>query len=196
MTKLIVLDCDGVLTDYNRHFKSIYQKITNKDLHVLNDKSFHLHNYYDLKWENNEIKKDFFNQFNELAWDNVIPLPSSVEATQRLKIKGYKIIALSNVPEKYQDKMHQSLIKSGFSVDATIAFGRSDSNKSKKKYVEILQPAYFVDDLKTSFYELCLKTKNILIDAKLHDSPNNLYKQNVNINAIYKTLHDFVKVKV
>ena len=30
MTKLIFLDCDGVLTNYNRHFKSIYEKITNK----------------------------------------------------------------------------------------------------------------------------------------------------------------------
>lgn len=196
MTQLIVLDCDGVLTDYNKYFKSIYEEKFGTVLNITNEKSFHIHNYYDLKWENDEIKKDFFNKFNDSAWDTVIPLEGAIEATQLIKKKGYKIIALSNVPEKHQDKIHQTLVKTGFIIDATIAFGRFGSIKSKKKYVEILQPEYFVDDLKSSFYGLDSKTKNILIDAKLHDSPNNFYEQNVNINATYSTLYDFVKVKI
>jgi FMN phosphatase YigB (HAD superfamily) len=43
--KLIVLDCDGVLLNYNQTFGKIYEQYFNEPLTVTNSNAYHAENY-------------------------------------------------------------------------------------------------------------------------------------------------------
>ena len=110
MTKLIVLDCDGVLVDYNTYYGEMYQRIFNKKIEIINHNSYHAENYYGLTWENSQQKDYFISQFNLHGWHDMPALEGAVEATQTLKQQGYKIIILTSIPSSAQEKRHQNLL--------------------------------------------------------------------------------------
>ena len=189
MPKIIVLDCDGVLIDYMKHFAQIYNKIFNKNLEVLNPRAYYPENHYILKWENEKQKEFFFHQFNVHGWRDMQALPGSIQATKNLKQLGYKIIVLTSIPKEAEDKRHENLLALGMPIDATIACGYHKNVNQKKTYIEAINPEYFVDDLMANFKGIDSNCKHIFID---HQHPDVSFEKSEKIK-IYKSFSSLEK---
>ena len=191
MTKIIVLDCDGVLIDYMKHFGEIYHKIFNRKLNILNPKAYYPENYYSLSWDNDKQKEHFFEQFNVQGWRDMQDLPGAVKATQKLKKIGYKIIVLTSIPNEAEDKRHKNLLDLDMPIDATIACGYNSGVNHKKPYIEAINPEYFVDDLLTNFKGIESNSRHIFIDHKNPDIT--LEKtEKIKIHKSFSSLEEFV----
>ena len=116
------------------------------------------------------------------------PLEGAKQLIQAFKNKNYKIIALSKKDPILQDTLHSELISLGLNIDATIACGEKKFVETKKKYIQILQPDYFIDNDESSVKSVSDKTKAILIsNAKPLCIKNYKYLPNFN---------DFSSIKI
>jgi phosphoglycolate phosphatase-like HAD superfamily hydrolase len=194
--KLIVLDCDGVLLNYNQTFGKIYEQYFNEPLTVTNSNAYHAENYYGKKIPDNK-RKSFFEFFDKHGWANMEPLPKSVEATHLLKEAGYKILVVTSIPKNSQDIRHNNLINAGFAVDATIAVGHKLSKQNPKKmYLDVLNPEYFIDDLIDNFHQVEHDVNLVLIDSNAPDSPNFKFEHPILLHSTHPSLWDFVHTHI
>lgn len=191
MTKIIVLDCDGVLIDYITHFGQIYNKVFNKKLDILNHKAYYPENHYSLSWDDDKQKEHFFKQFDAHAWRDMQALPGAIEATQKLKKLGYKIIVLTSIPNEFEELRHQNLLELNIPVDATIACGYIKGVNNKKPYIEAINPEYFVDDLITNFKGIDSDARHIFIDHEHCDILVEKHEK-IKIHKSFSSLENFV----
>lgn len=169
MTKLILLNSEGVLLDYSKGFGEIYQKIFQKKLNVINPYATNINDYYDLIWKDENQKKNFYQQFNDFGGDDLPEVEGAAKAVSLLKKKNYKIIALSHIPGELQEAKHRNLIQKKINVDATIA----TVDSPREKLIEILKPNYYIDTLPLNFKSSDIK--NILIDTSDNAQVNHKY---------------------
>lgn len=192
--KIIVLDCDGVLLDYNEAFGRVWQEYYNKELPVFDGSLYHAENYYNLKWSHIDERKKFFNHFNTCGWSIMKDFPQSIEATHLLREAGYKILVVTSMSLSGQAMRHENLTRLGFAIDATIATGSKINNTNPKKtYIENLNPDFFVDDLLSNFEEINNQTNFVLIDNRASDSPNLITdRSSILLHSTHSNLWNFV----
>lgn len=192
--KIIVLDCDGVLLNYNETFGYIWEDFFQEKILVKNSNSFFAENYYGINIPK-EKEEDFYEHFNQKAWGLMNELPQAIEATHKLKEAGYKILVVTSINKSAQEPRHNRLLQLGFSVDATIATGlKIGQHNPKKTYIDALQPEYFVDDLIDNFHNLESKSHLILIENNWHDSPNK--DHNIKLHSEHPSLWNFVDTHI
>lgn len=190
--KLIALDCDGVLLNYNEAFGRVWYALYGELLPIKNPNAYHAENYYGVTLFGAK-RQEFYDFFNRSAWGTMNALPQAIEATQQLRKAGYKIFVVTSIPKAAQEVRHNNLINLGFAVDATIATGAHIKGVNPKKaYIDILTPDYFVDDLMDNFNNLDSDTELVLIDAKNYDSPNKNFSQPILLHSTHSSLWDFV----
>lgn len=194
--KIIALDCDGVLLNYNQAYGKIYSETFNQPLQVAKPNAYHAHNYWGIEWDKQLEKKSIFQSaFNEHGWKNMPALEGSIEATHLLRSKGYKIFVVTSMPEFAEKHRHENLTNLGFAVDATIATGsKKDKKNPKKPYIDALMPEFFVDDLIENFHNIDSPTKFVWIDWKCEDNDQSHHRlNNLRIHHEHENLLDFVK---
>lgn len=190
--KVIVLDCDGVLLDYNQTYAALLEDFTGQKITINSPRAYYSHNYCDIQLEPTK-KSEFYQLFNQKGWNLMQALPYAIEATHKLKKAGYKIIVVTSIPKEVEAIRHNHLLKLGFSVDITIATGeKTSSSNPKQQYIEKIQPAYFVDDLWENFSDISCDTKFVLIDYEEYDSPNLNISKNIKVHSKHTSLINFV----
>lgn len=191
MKPIIALDCDGVLLDYNHTFGIVYEKSFGIKPKIANCNAYHAVNYYDLSMNEDE-KNIFYSVFDKEGWKNMQALPQAIEAVDLLNDLGFEIVCVTAMPLHAENDRLFNLKNLGFKIDKVIATGGSINGKNpKKKYIEELNPQYFVDDLLHNFHDIEADTKFVLIEWKSFDNPNNGLDLNI---AHYKhdNLYNFV----
>lgn len=172
MKPIIALDCDGVLLDYNHMFGIVYEKAFGIKPKIINCQAYHATNYYDLSM-NEEEKDIFYSVFDKEGWKEMKALPKAIEAVDKLDELGFEIVCVTAMPCYAQKDRLYNLKNLGFKIDQVIATGGSiDGKNPKKKFIEQLNPIYFVDDLMHNFQEINNETKFVLIEWKTFDNPN------------------------
>lgn len=195
--KIICLDCDGVLLDYNNAYGKVWHKRYGEPIPVLDASLYHAENYYGIKWPSPEERKSFFEYFNEHGWGMMEALPGALEAVIKLKQSGYKIVVVTSMPPEKQAMRHENLIALGFPIDATISTGsKKNGINPKKKFIEELKPEYFVDDLVENFHNIEHMCNFVFIDNKASDSPNLKFQEKLNLYATHESLYDFVNTHI
>lgn len=194
MMKKIVLDCDGVLLDYNETYGRVLNNFFQKEISIKDSLAYHAENYYELVWKNNTERETFFEYFNIHGWSNMKALPKALEATQLLKDMGYHICVVTSIPQTAKNMRKTNLLELGFPIDEVIATGKKEGlNNPKKKYIENISPEYFVDDLLVNFQDINSSTNFVLIDIPAKDNPNNLLKNTISLHSEHYSLWDFVQ---
>lgn len=194
--KIIALDCDGVLLNYNEAYGRALEQFLGIKPNIVSPESYFCHNYFDVKLKP-EQKTEFFKFFNDKGWATMTDLPQSIEATKKLRQDGYKIIVVTSMPKMAQEMRHQNLLNLGFAIDATIATGKKQNNiNPKKSYIEVLSPEYFVDDLVENFHNIDSPTHFVLVDNEAPDSPNLNFEHNVKLHSTHNNLWDFVEKNI
>lgn len=189
--KLIVLDCDGVMLDYNEIFAYVWEDFFQEKLENKIIDSWHATNRYGVTIPK-EKEQEFYKYFDQKAWSLMNELPQAIEATHKMKEAGYKILVVTSINKSAQELRHNRLLELNFAVDATIATGlKVGIDNPKKIYIDALQPEYFVDDYIDNFHNLESNSHLVLIDNGFHDSPNK--NHNIKLHSEHPSLWNFVE---
>src|SRR6185437_7893087 len=90
--KLIAIDADGVLLNYNHTYGKIWHQRFGEVLSVKEKSAYHCTTYYGVV---NPPKKDaFWQTFDEHGWSDMEPMEGAVEACHRLVRAGYHLICV------------------------------------------------------------------------------------------------------
>jgi beta-phosphoglucomutase-like phosphatase (HAD superfamily) len=84
MSEIIILDCDGVILNYNRAYPKVWKSAFGVDLELKREGCFHAFNEYDCLFKSDEEKQQFYAAFTEEHWATMPPaLGKQVFATRR-----------------------------------------------------------------------------------------------------------------
>lgn len=192
--KLIVLDCDGVMLDYNSIFQYVWEDFFQEKLEVKIFDSWFATNRYGVQIPK-EREQEFYKHFDQKAWSLMNELPQAIEATHKLKEAGYKILVVTSINQSAQELRHKRLLELKFAVDATIATGlKVGKHNPKKVYIDALQPEYFVDDYIDNFHHLETNSNLVLIEQGFHDSPNK--NHGIQLHSEHPSLWNFVETHI
>lgn len=179
MKPLFLIDCDGVMLDYNQAFKEHYEKIYQKTLTLTKPKSYQAVEM----WGVGDMSKEDYHHFKKESaklgmWENMPALPDALEFVQEIS-QYFTVWCLTSMPVEYEQERLRNLQNLGFPIEKVIATSRIGTENPKKKFVEKLKPAYFMDDLLQNFVDISskLKTKLVFLDWKHEDSPNQKYSR-------------------
>lgn len=192
MKPLFLIDCDGVMLDYNLAFKQHYEKIYNKVLQLTKPKSYLA---ADMWGVGNMSKEDYHHFKTESAklgiWENMPALPDALEFVKEIS-QYFTVWCLTSMPTEFEQDRLKNLQSLGFPIEKVIATSRVGKENPKKRFVEDLQPMYFMDDLLQNFVDIDhkVKTKFVYLDWKHEDSPNSQY-QDLNPHITIHHYNDF-----
>jgi phosphoglycolate phosphatase-like HAD superfamily hydrolase len=196
---LIVLDCDDVMVDYNKHWATMYKRYFNQELNVANHKAYYASEYWGVDWTGRKAEeKEFYDHFTVHGWRDMDALEGAIEATHILKDYGYKIIVVTRMPASGEAARTANLKDLGFKFDAVIGTGHTNDHNPKKPYIEVLKPKYFVDDLIANFtgIETNNQTEFVWLDVGRHHPENEELKKTHDIAHIHNNLLEFVTTKI
>lgn len=186
----IVLDCDGVILDYNHTWGKILSKFLNKDVSPQKN-AYHASNVFDYHLTSQE-KKVFYKLFEEHGWQNMIPLDGALKALKILE-KKFEIHIVTSIPQEANKLRHSNLKSLDIMFSSLHTVGFHKTINTKKEIVNHINPIYFVDDLLKNFIDINKEINCVLIDLPGEDNPNLDFLKNnpKNYSLSYQSLLDF-----
>lgn len=192
---VVVLDCDGVLLNYNAAYPGVWKKAFNEPLPQINPHAYHAAAEYGAVFASQSHKERFYAAFDAEAWSTMPALPGALEACKILVEKGLHLVCVSSMPPEFANARQKNLYDLGFPIDTVIATGRVEGRNPKLEVLREIAPVAFADDLADNFYGIDWPMHKALIDYGQDDSPN----RNLDL-AIADTHHasllDFAKIFV
>jgi 5' nucleotidase, deoxy (Pyrimidine), cytosolic type C protein (NT5C) len=167
MNKVIVLDADGVLLDYNKAYPKAWKIAFGEDLAVKNPSAFYAMNVYGCRFSSVEQSFQFRDAyFSKEFWEDMPPMPGAVDACNRLVNHGYKLICVTKSPSMFKEERVSNFAKYGLPISETHCV------ENKYEILTKLKPKAFVDDQEENFLGLDSSIHLALIDDDQFDSPN------------------------
>jgi phosphoglycolate phosphatase-like HAD superfamily hydrolase len=197
--KIIALDCDHVLLDYNKAWAALYKNYFKKELFPTNHKAYYASHYWGVDWIGREHEEqEFYDHFTHHGWRDMKAMEGAIEATHLLHDAGYKIFVVTRMPPSGEVARSANLYDLGFKFDAVIGTGDSLEHNPKKPYIEALKPNYFVDDMISNFTGIDTNrhTKLVWLDIGLEHAENDTLRQTHEIDHIHNNLLDFVTTNI
>lgn len=197
---IIMVDCDGVLLDFNKGFAQSYYKLFNKHLSVVRENAYAAVREFGLEeYGNYKYFTKLFEKNNINIWEKLPELKNAVNPINRLIDKGYDVRCLTSMNPKYEKDRLYNLQSLGFKIDIVYPVCRSTAAQKgirnpKLEILKALKPIAFIDDLLTNFLD-CenLSTKFYLLDNEYAkgENPNELITEPLNYQVV-KSLDSFV----
>lgn len=191
--KKIVLDCDGVILDYNETWGKILSMFLNKEIKPKNI-AYHAYKVFDYQLTPREAEK-FHTLFHEHGWIQMQALEGALEAISILQEKQFEIHLVTSIPQEAHSYRKTNLENLGvlFSSLHTVGFHRNIN--PKKEIINQIKPVFFVDDLLQNFEGIENSTSCVLIHIPGEDNPNHTYGKisSLNIHSTHLSLLDFSK---
>lgn len=138
---LVVLDGDGVLWDYDQHFKVVASRTLGRDVHKVMD--VHLLEYrYNISSEEKALVQKAF----EDEWYNIPELPHAQALVEGVKSLDYDIVLLTAIPESAGDHRRRRVSDLGWDFKDVITVPLLGAAESKGRVVKDLNPVAILDD--------------------------------------------------
>lgn len=189
--KLIAIDGDGVLLDYNPVVGHIWLRHFGETITPKDTGAFYTSNYWGV--EEPERGHPFWDTFDQHGWQLMTALPGAVEACHRLVAAGYELVCVSSIPAHRAPVRLANLKSLGFPIERVVGSGAIAHHlpAPKKAAIEALGPAWFIDDeiRKLSGFEH--KLGLALVDTQSPDNPNNGVARD-HLDVVVSTFADFV----
>lgn len=175
--EIIVLDCDGVLLNYNRAYPAAWEAAFGEKLVLKNPGMHHAFNEYDCPFKDDAQKAKFYEHFTGDLWATMPPLEDALAACNELVELGYELVCVTTMPSQFHEFRLKNLTLHNLPISRTFSLGRDKSRpayNAKKELLLELKPVAFVDDYVANFFDLedCGIHK-ALIYRNQSDSPNN-----------------------
>jgi hypothetical protein len=178
MKKLLALDCDGVLLNYNAGYGLAWRKAFGYLPELINPNAYWAHNMWGVKWLDDLPGGDLERlrkAFDEEFWSTLPAIEGAVEAANKLA-KHYDLVCVTAIPSEVAVARGKNLRDAGFPsmpVYPTGVGSGSEGGKSPKHLViNELRPVAFVDDLASYLDGIGDHTHKALIHRNVETSPN------------------------
>jgi phosphoglycolate phosphatase-like HAD superfamily hydrolase len=145
--KTIAIDGDGVLLDYNTAYAQAWFKAFGERLVLKNSACYWPMERWNARRLIGEELEQFRAAFDLDFWSTIPAIPGALEACERLADRGYTLVCVTALDERFADARAQNLRDMGFPISRVITT-RSEINGGSPKAQAIadLQPVAFVDD--------------------------------------------------
>jgi len=140
--KNVVLDCDGVLLDFDRSFRKVGIDILGRTLTPVL-RAYDLKNRYGLT--SNELNNIWSAMDDHPhGWKNLPVFEGAIEAALQLKAQGLSVHLVTGIPEHLAESRLLNLALHGLEPDSIHCVGGGGSPKVEK--MKMFSPFMFVDD--------------------------------------------------
>lgn len=149
MTKLIALDADGVLLDYNKAYGRAWERAFGQPLELANPNAYWARDRWGAPWLEGATKERFRQAFNHDFWSSIPAVEGAVAACRTLHSAGFRLVVVSALPTQHRQARLDNLHRLGLPVDDVIATppqSASSATSPKARALAKLQPQVFVDD--------------------------------------------------
>lgn len=142
MNKRAVLDVDGVMLDFVKHFADVAEDVLQRPMSILNNNLYNMTDRLNITSEENTLVWEIFGKRGE--WKNLPPFPGVEEAVQNIIDSGYEIYIVTGIEEFFRKDRLENLQKIGLLPSAIHCVGTGRSRKDM--VIRSIDPIFFVDD--------------------------------------------------
>lgn len=145
--RIIALDADGVLLDYNLGYAAAWKRAFGIYPKVVDPNAYWAQDRWDVEQLDGDRLEHFRTSFDETFWESLQALPGAIQACKDLKSAGYLLVCVTALPERFSAARKRNLQRLGFPIGLVMATGKHAVGKSPKAdALHQLSPAAFVDD--------------------------------------------------
>lgn len=198
--KLIGLDADGVMLDFDAAYVNLWEKVFGYRPKEINPDAYWAFDRYDIPYLEGAELQHFKKHFDDDFWLNVPAIPGAAEAVNRLYNAGYDVCCVSALPVDYADHRQLGLYRQGFPVMNVYAVGApADAaqfhGSNKADVLNALKPICFVDDYLPYHEGVNEATMKVLIDRNPIGSPNSepMLQKRIKVDVKFKNLVEFTE---
>lgn len=191
--KIVVLDADGVVLDYNKAVPRVFRKAFGRALPVVRTDAYHAHNVYNLALTKGTSEHvHFYANFVAEDWATMPALEGAVAACHALHAAGFQLICVTSMPPEFAEARERNFRALGLPIEQVVAVGRHGEGNPKLATIERLAPVAFVDDLASNFAGVGPGVHKALVEYGHFDSPNLALDPTLS-NSQHGSLAQFVK---
>ncbi len=171
--RVIALDADGVLLDYNLAYASAWQHAFGEYPAEKEPSA-----YWALdRWDVARLEADALNQFrsafDSLFWSSIPALPGAVEACNFLVAAGYELVCVTALSRQYGAARQHNLKFHGFPIEQVhTADEKFTYENPKAKLINALKPVAFADDYLPFLAGIDSSIHSALIHRQATRTPN------------------------
>lgn len=174
-SKLIALDCDGVLLDYATAYGQAWTRAFGERLTLVDPYAYWPTDRWGVPRLSGQALEQFRAVFDDTFWRTIPPVESAVEACEQLVRAGYELICVTALEARHLEARRHNLRELGFPLSHIYATGSlptaSDASP-KAALLNDLQPACFVDDYVPYLVGVDDRIHRVLITRDPDGSPN------------------------
>ena len=173
-SKLIALDADGVLLDYNLAYAGAWERVFGKRPVLRNPQAYWAVDRWGVEMLQGDALNQFRTAFDAKFWSTVPAIAGAVQACEQLKAAGYELVCVSALKPEFADARLSNLQAHGFPIERVIATSNDAAAGSSPKAQALaqLQPAAFVDDFLPYFEGVPAQIHTALVLRESEGSPN------------------------
>lgn len=191
--RIIALDADGVLLNYNRAAFHVWTRAFGQEPTVKDPNAYHFRNAYNIDLTDPEINSQYYRTFAKTGWRSMEALPHALEGCQMLKDMGYELHVVSSMPGAFQAQRHANLLDLGMPIESVTATGRAKGGGNPKlEALLAMAPVAFVDDLLSNFEGVHDKMHCALLHWDSVDNPNEAHEYRMKASS-HPNMVDFAQ---
>jgi hypothetical protein len=173
MTRIIALDCDGVLLDYNLAYAKAWGRFAGAHPAERDSNAYWHIDRWDVERLAGERLAQFRVFFDAEFWASILPIAGAVEACQRLHDHGHELVCVTAIDEHFVEARLKNLRDHGFPIERVFATGNLPGKQSPKaQIIDEIKPVAFVDDYLPYMTGIRSETHTALILREPNGSPN------------------------
>lgn len=157
---LAVVDCDGVLLDFDRCYARVAADTLGRPVPKVCNQ-YVLHRRYGLTQA--EAKRVWAAlEDHELGWSGLRPLPGAAEAVAKLRAHGLRVHVVTAIEDRFAPARLANLLGHGIQVDGIDCVG--DPTASKAGVIARLAPGMYVEDRLRLLHEAPFVPDRVWVD--------------------------------
>ena len=181
---IIALDGDLVLFHYNEGMKDALAyalDVEPNTLSVVNPNAFRVAAYYgQASLTKEQVKKMNKYAVEKELWKSFPLMPGALEMCQILVAKGYELVCVTAMKESERTMREANIALHGLPISRVITAEQNSVDKllnrnPKAKILEVLNPVYFLDDLKKYLKDIDNETITVFVNHNYTDGENDSY---------------------
>jgi phosphoglycolate phosphatase-like HAD superfamily hydrolase len=171
--KLIVLDADGVMLDYNLAYASAWERAFGCYPKLKNPNAYWARDRWSVRQLEGVSLSTFRSVFDESFWSTVPAIKGALDACRALSQAGYELICVTALHQKFQAARLQNIVQLGFPIETVLTVDHSESTVSPKaEIINSLKPVVFVDDYLPYMVGINGNIHKALVMRETEGSPN------------------------
>lgn len=191
--KVIALDCDGVLLDYNAGYAAKWEAVFGESLLLENPSAYHPNDRWGIKHVSASKMAYFQSCLDDSFWRSLPAIPGALDACNFLQRKEYELICVTAIENRFNSGRTENLKRLGFPISRVITTG--DATKAVSPKAEVLnqiRPIAFVDDYAPFLVGVNRSIHRALVVRDPVGSPN-VGKNLLLADSLHKNLASFAR---